>query len=169
MIYVGVSPWPLFISKVLQLPSGRISRNPLHSFLRSRKSSGFYNCACMLQLNNARDFCKKKTLHILNPPTKEYLVWMTKEGPNQARTENKGLHTALSDVSLRSPKIRPRKSSTIRGSPSLNETLGSHPSISFAFEMSGFLLWGSSEVLSWNSILAWGSITSFTTWKTKSR
>jgi hypothetical protein len=33
-----------------------------------------------------------------------------------------------------------------------------------ALEMSGFLLWGSSAVFSWNSIFAAGSITSFTTW-----
>ena len=66
--------------------------------------------------------------------------------------------------SLWSPKIRFRKSSTIRGRPSLNAIFGSHPSSSFAFEMSGFRLWGSSDVFSLNSILAAGSITSLTTW-----
>lgn len=41
-----------------------------------------------------------------------------------------------------------RKSSSIRGRPSRNLTFGSHPSNSFAFEMSGFLWRGSSGVFS---------------------
>lgn len=41
-----------------------------------------------------------------------------------------------------------RKSSSIRGRPSRNLILGSHPSNSFAFVMSGFLCRGSSGVFS---------------------
>lgn len=65
--------------------------------------------------------------------------------------------------SLWSPKMRVRKSETMRGSPFLRGTVGSHPRSSFALEMSGFLLCGSSSVLGRNSIRAFGSIVSWTT------
>ena len=62
-----------------------------------------------------------------------------------------------------SSSIRCRKSSTIRGKPSLREILGSQNKRFLALVMSGFLLWGSSAVFSLNSITAWVSITSLTT------
>jgi hypothetical protein len=67
--------------------------------------------------------------------------------------------------SLWSLRIRWRKSSTIRERPFLNATFGSHPNRSFALEMSGFLMWGSSAVFLQNSMVAAGSSTSFTTCK----
>lgn len=67
-------------------------------------------------------------------------------------------------VSFSSPKMRCLKSLTIRGSPSLSETAGSHPRSSFALVMSGFLLCGSSSVFGLNSIFAFGSIVSCTTY-----
>ena len=72
-------------------------------------------------------------------------------------------HSAAPLPSFWSPKMRRRKSSTILGSPSFKATLGSHPSNSFAFEMSGFLMCGSSAVLARCSIFAFGSTTFFTT------
>lgn len=66
--------------------------------------------------------------------------------------------------SLWSPNTRCLKSVTIRGKPLRRDTLGCHPSRSLAFVMSGFLLCGSSSVLGLNSILALGSIVSFTTY-----
>lgn len=62
-------------------------------------------------------------------------------------------------------KILWRKSVTIKGRPSLRETFGSQCSRFLALVMSGFLIWGSSAVLGLNSIVAIGSIVSFTTWK----
>lgn len=61
-------------------------------------------------------------------------------------------------------KIRFLKSSTIRGNPSRRETLGSQLRSSFALLISGFLLWGSSAVFGLNSIVALGSMVSFTTY-----
>lgn len=55
------------------------------------------------------------------------------------------------------------KSETIRGRPCLSETLGSQLRRDLAFEMSGFLMCGSSAVLGLNSTDAPGSIVSFTT------
>lgn len=71
-----------------------------------------------------------------------------------------------STFSLWSPKIRCLKSDTIIGRPLRSGTLGSQPSCSFALEMSGFLLWGSSSVFGLNSIFAFGSMVSWTTWWT---
>lgn len=62
-----------------------------------------------------------------------------------------------------SPKMRLRKSVTMRGSPLRSGIFGSHPSNSLALEMSGLRLWGSSWVFSWNMIFALGSIVSWTT------
>lgn len=67
-----------------------------------------------------------------------------------------------------SPKMRLRKSETMRGSPWRRGILGSHPRSSLAFVMSGFLLWGSSSVFFLNSIRALGSIVSCTTWASSS-
>lgn len=72
-------------------------------------------------------------------------------------------HSAAPLPSFWSPKMRWRKSSTILGSPSCKATLGAHPSNSFALEMSGFLMCGSSAVLARCSIFAFGSTTFFTT------
>lgn len=63
-----------------------------------------------------------------------------------------------------SPKIRRRKSDIIRGRPSRSVTAGSHPRISLAFVMSGFLLCGSSAVFNLKMIFAFGSMVSFTTY-----
>lgn len=66
--------------------------------------------------------------------------------------------------SFESPKMRWRKSETIRGRPFRRDTVGSQPRRSLALEMSGFLLCGSSSVFGLNSILAFGSIVSCTTY-----
>jgi hypothetical protein len=62
-----------------------------------------------------------------------------------------------------SSKMRLWKSETIRGRPCLSETFGSQWRRDLAFEMSGFLMCGSSAVFGLNSTLALGSIVSFTT------
>lgn len=64
-----------------------------------------------------------------------------------------------------SSEILWRKSVTIKGRPSLRETFGSQCSSCLALVISGFLIWGSSAVLGLNSMVAIGSIVSFTTWK----
>lgn len=71
--------------------------------------------------------------------------------------------------SLWSPKMRCRKSETISGRPFRRDILGSQPSRSFAFVISGFLLCGSSSVLGLNSILAFGSMVSWTTYTNQKR
>lgn len=81
--------------------------------------------------------------------------------------QQEGLSYTVEDVeapsSLWSPKMRCLKSETIIGRPLRRGILGSHPSKSFAFVISGFLLCGSSSVFGLNSILAFGSIVSWTT------
>lgn len=62
-----------------------------------------------------------------------------------------------------SSKMRFWKSETIRGRPCFSETFGSQLRRDLAFEMSGFLMCGSSAVLGLNSTRALGSIVSFTT------
>jgi len=76
--------------------------------------------------------------------------------------------TDLPPVSLESVNNLCRKSDTIRGSPSRRDTEGCHPRSSLAFEMSGFLLCGSSSVFGLNSIFAFGSMVSCTTWASSS-
>ncbi|KAF1895070.1 hypothetical protein Lal_00022567 [Lupinus albus] len=61
-------------------------------------------------------------------------------------------------VPFDSPNNLCLKSATIRGSPSRRDTVGCQPRSSLAFEMSGFLLCGSSSVLGLYSIFAFGSI-----------
>lgn len=69
----------------------------------------------------------------------------------------------LASLSFESPNNLSLKSLTIKGSPWRRDTDGCHPRSSFALEMSGFLLWGSSSVFGLNSIFAFGSIVSCTT------
>lgn len=76
---------------------------------------------------------------------------------------NKNYMVVAVTSSLWSPKMRFRKSETIKGRPLRSSTFGCQPSKSLAFVISGFLLCGSSSVLALYSIFASGSIVSWTT------